>query len=64
MAKAVKCPVCQPLTAKAASLFLPNPIRAGRDDTPVDGGASEGDIPQPTRYLSRMLRDAWRSALR
>ena len=53
---------CHPLTAKAASLSLPNP--EGRDDTLVDVSASEGDILQPTRYLSRILRDAWRSALR
>jgi hypothetical protein len=46
----------QLLTAKAASLSLPLLTRGeARDNTLVDGNASEGDILQPTRYLSRIF---------
>ena len=48
----------QPLTAKAGTLSLPFPFGRERDNPLVDRSASEGNILQATRYLSRILRES------
>ena len=56
----------QPLTAKAQEPACPYPSPQGEGETIryIEQSVSEGDMLQPTRYLSRILREAWRSALR